>query len=51
MFFVRIDFCFKGSHVQRTRDLVDGYPAVLEMLKTMTASGYSVIQVKIERCF
>lgn len=50
MYFVRIDFTYKGSPVHRTRDLVKDYQAVAEMVSTMTASGYHVLQVRVELC-
>ena len=50
MYFVRIDFVYKGSPVQRTRDLVDSFDKVVEMVSTLRADGYKVLQVKVEFC-
>ena len=50
MYFVRIDFIYKGSVVNRTRDVVDCFASAARMVNTMVKDGYTVLQVKIERC-
>lgn len=50
MYFLRIDFIYKGSPVQRTRDLVDNFKEVSRIISTMVREGYHVLSVKVERC-
>lgn len=50
MYFVRIDFMYKGSSVQRTRNLCSDYAYVCRMLSTLNKFGYTVLAVKVERC-
>lgn len=51
MYFVRIDFTYKGYNVQRTRDIVDDFSDAVQLLNTMLKDGYCVLQVKLEHCF
>lgn len=50
MYFVRIDYLYKGSPVQRARYLVDSYSHARRILAEYHGADYFVLSVMIERC-
>ena len=50
MFFVRIDYIYRGSPVQRVRRLVDTYLHAIDEIGEYHGEDYLVLQVRIEKC-
>ena len=50
MYFVRVDYIYKGSPVQRERSLVSNLAYVRKALMRYCTEDYLVLSVKVERC-
>lgn len=50
MYFLRVDYIYKGGAVQRARTIVSSYEAGRRVLMNYEVSDYLVLQVKFERC-
>lgn len=49
-YFVRIDYLYCCSQVQRVRSLVSSIGEAYRLIKTFVGDDYMILQVKIERC-
>lgn len=50
MYFVRIDYIYKGSPVQRARMLASSLTRAYKAVRSYVGSDYLLLSVKIERC-
>lgn len=50
MYFLRVDYIYKGSPVQRERTLVPTYDAGRRLLSRFCGEDYLVLQVRFEKC-
>lgn len=50
MYFLRIDYIYRGSPVQRERTIVSSYVHARRILSRFDGDDYLVLQVKFERC-
>lgn len=50
MYFLRVDYIYKGSPVQRERTIVSSYSHARHLLQRFCGEDYLVLQVKMERC-
>ena len=50
MYFLRVDYIYRGSPVQRLRTIVSSYKQARSFLMDFTGEDYLVLQVKIEKC-
>lgn len=50
MYFLRLDYIYKGSPVQRVRTLVESYSHARGIMAEYLGDDYLVLSVRIERC-
>lgn len=50
MYFLRVDYIYLGSPVQRVRRLVPSLVAAMRELSQYRGTDYLVLQVKLEKC-
>lgn len=50
MYFVRIDYLYKGSPVQRERSLVSSMTFVRRAIARYCTEDYLVLSVRVEKC-
>lgn len=48
MYFLRVDYIYKHSGVQRTRDLCESLSQCLRILKSLRGENTKILQIKIE---
>ena len=50
MYFLRVDYITSGFGVQRCRGLYERLSDIVRAVRSITADGYQILQLKVELC-